>query len=113
MKEVRSKPKRVTGKTLDHLIEQEAAMSTRFRIMFDPAVLLWFWYAPAWPLDISPLLDICPQHDPIYSQTRSDVELRRNGVPIQDTPCWEPISQRPISLYTNEIIGVQGLRAVF
>jgi hypothetical protein len=88
-------------------------MPTRLRIMLVTVVLLLLWQPLVWALDIGPLLDTCPQHDPVYSQIRSDVEIRRNGVLVQDIPCSEPISQLPISQYTDELIVVQGLRAVF
>lgn len=76
-------------------------------------VLLVLWQSPARALDIGPLLNTCPQRDPVYSQIRSDFEIRRNGVPVGDIPCSEPISQLPIDQYTDEIIVEQGLRAVF
>ena len=88
-------------------------MPSYLKILFVPAVLLWLWHPQAWALDIGPLLATCPQHDPVYSQLRSDFELRRNGVSVRDIPCSEPISQLPVSQYTDEIIVVQGLRAVF
>jgi hypothetical protein len=77
------------------------------------AVLCLLWQSPVWAIDIGPLLSTCPQHDPVYSRIRSDFEIRRNGVLVQDIPCSEPISQLPISQYTDELIVVQGLRAVF
>lgn len=83
------------------------------QIRLVPAVLLLLWQSAAWALDIVPLLDTCPQRDPVYSQIRTDFEIRRNGVPVQDIPCSEPISQLPISQYTDELIVVQGLRAAF
>jgi|GEM_PF-644658 len=63
-------------------------------------------------IDIGTLLDTCPTHDPAYQQLRSDFELRRNGVPVGDIPCAEPISQLPTAQYTDEIIVMQSLRAV-
>jgi len=78
-----------------------------------PAVLLIAWHGLASAVNIGPLLDTCPQFDPAYSQIRSDFEIRRNGVVVQDVPCSEPVSQLPISQYTDELIVLQGLRAVF
>jgi hypothetical protein len=82
-------------------------------IILVPGILLLLWQPSAWALDIGPLLDTCPQRDPAYFQIRSDFEIRRNGVPVQEILCSEPISQLPISQYTDELIVVQGLRAVF
>jgi hypothetical protein len=84
-----------------------------FREILLPAVLLIAWHAPAYALNIGPLLDTCPQFDPSYSQIRNDFEIRRNGVVVQEVPCSEPVSQLPISQYTDELIVLQGLRAVF
>src|SRR5262249_39299624 len=64
--------------------------------------------SPVWAIDIGPLLSTCPQHDPVYSQIRSDFQIRRNGVLVQEIPCSEPISQLPTSQYTDELIVVQG-----
>jgi hypothetical protein len=93
--------------------ENKAMARIRIVICIISAVLFLLWLSPVWALDIGTLLSTCPQHDPVYSQIRSDFEIRRNGVLVQDIPCSEPISQLPISQYTDELIVVQGLRAVF
>lgn len=62
--------------------------------------------------DIGPILDTCPTHDPAYQQIRADFEIRHNSVLVGDIPCTEPISAMPIAQYTDELIVVQGLRAV-
>src|SRR5438067_8727214 len=77
------------------------------------AVLFLLGQSPVWSIDIGPFLSTCPQHDPVYSHIRSDFEIRRNGVLVRDIPCSEPISQLPRSEYTDELIVVQALRAVY
>ena len=87
-------------------------MAIQFRTLVIPAITAMFWQCPAWAFDIGPLLESCPQHDPAYTQIRNDFEIRRNGVPVLDIPCTEPVSAIPVSQYTDELIAVQALRAV-
>jgi hypothetical protein len=60
---------------VDHAFGEEAILPTRLRLMLLPAVLLWLWQAPTWALDIGPLLDTCPQHDPVYSQMMTGIDI--------------------------------------
>lgn len=87
-------------------------MAIHFRALVVPVIAATFWQYPARAFDIGPLLESCPQHDPAYTQIRNDFELRRNGVPILDIPCSEPVSAMPVAQYTDELIAVQALRAV-
>ena len=63
--------------------------------------------------DIKAFLDQCPTDDPIYDTLRSDIQLRRNGVLVGDIPCTAPVSQMPVSDYTDELIVVQALRTIY
>jgi len=63
--------------------------------------------------NIQLFLDTCPAGDPALTQIRSDFQIRRNGVLVGDIPCSEPISQLPVSQYTDELILLQGLRVIY
>jgi hypothetical protein len=63
--------------------------------------------------DLEEFLDTCPTLDPVYEQIRSDFDIRRNGVLAEDIPCSEPISGLPVSEYSDELITLQGLRAIY
>ena len=63
--------------------------------------------------NIKEFLDECPNGDPIYQQIRADFKIRRNGVEVGNVPCTEPISQMPLSQYTDELILLQALRAMY
>ena len=75
----------------------------------------------AWPAsagageipNIKAFLEQCPTADPIYNTLRADVQLRRNGALVGAIPCAAPISQLPISQYTDELIVVQALRTIY
>lgn len=61
--------------------------------------------------NIKQFLDKCPQNDPIYSKLRSDFILRKNGVPIGEIDCTEPVSS--LSPYKEELEFLQGLRTIY
>jgi hypothetical protein len=63
--------------------------------------------------NIAEFLKICPNNDPHYAEIRNDFKIRRNGVLVGDIPCTEPVSNLPLSQYTEELITLQGLRAVY
>ena len=63
--------------------------------------------------DLQEFLDTCPTLDPVYEQIRGDFDIRRNGVLVGDIPCSEPISGLRVSQYTDELIVLQGLRAIY
>ena len=63
--------------------------------------------------NINTFLNQCPTNDPMYSQFRSDFEIRREGVIVGDVPCSEPISAMPIAQYTDELIALQTLRITY
>lgn len=63
--------------------------------------------------DIAAFLEECPTNDPMYSQIRSDFVIRREGVVVGALSCSEPISAMPVSQYTDELIVVQALRAIY
>lgn len=63
--------------------------------------------------DIRLFLDQCPQNDPAIAIIRSDFQLRRNGVVAEMPPCTEPVSTMATAAYTDELIILQGLRAIY
>ena len=62
---------------------------------------------------IDTFLEQCPTNDPIYAQIRSDFEIRKNGVLVGNPPCTQPVSAMPIAQYTDELIAIQALRAIY
>ncbi len=64
--------------------------------------------------DIRRFLDQCPQNDPAIAIIRADFQLRRYGVVIADLPpCTEPVSAMATAAYSDELIILQGLRAIY
>ena len=64
-------------------------------------------------LNIESFLDKCPLNDPAYATIRADFEIRRNGDIVGEIDCSEPVSNLPVSEYTNELIVLQGLRTIY
>jgi hypothetical protein len=63
--------------------------------------------------NIASFLEQCPTNDPMYSQIRSDFEIRREGVVVGDINCSEPVSAMPVAQYTDEVIVAQALRTIY
>src|SRR5437867_514445 len=64
--------------------------------------------------NIRQFLDQCPQTDPAIAQIRKDFEVRRGGILVAELPpCTEPVSAMPASLYSDELIVLQGLRVIY
>lgn len=63
--------------------------------------------------DIRAFLETCPANDPMYAQIRSDFEIRVEGVPVGAIACSEPVSAMPLAQYSDELIIVQALRAIY
>jgi hypothetical protein len=65
--------------------------------------------------NIKAFLDTCPKNDPAYNQIKSDFTIRHNGVivPADSIACSEPVSSLPIAQYTDELIILQSLRAIY
>ena len=63
--------------------------------------------------NVAAFLEQCPANDPVYLQIRNDFEIRREGTVVGDIPCSEPISAMQIAQYTDELIAVQTLRAIY
>ena len=57
----------------------------------------------------------CPTSDPIFATIVSDFKIRRDGVLINAAAlsCSPPISTIPISDYTDELVLLQALRAIY
>jgi hypothetical protein len=90
---------------------KERTMTRHLTILFAIPALLLVYQSPAWSIEIGPLLDTCPQHDVAYQQIRNDFEIRRNGVPVTEISCTEPVSAMDAAHYSDELIAVQALRA--
>jgi len=58
-------------------------------------------------------LDTCPQRDPNLGRILSDFYIFRDGVRVTSFPCIEPVSAMPVAQYTDELIYVQVLRAMY
>lgn len=71
---------------------------------------------PTYPHGIAHLgqfIEQCPTLDPAIALIRADFDLRRNGVPIGEVACSEPISALPIAQYTDALIALQTLRIAY
>ncbi|MGB9364940.1 MAG: VWD domain-containing protein [Xanthobacteraceae bacterium] len=57
----------------------------------------------------------CPTADPIFATIISDFKIRRDGVLINAAAltCTAPISSIPIAAYTDELVLLQALRAIY
>lgn len=71
--------------------------------------------AHAYICNNSQFFEQCPTADPIFSTIVSDFKIRRNGVLINVAAlsCTPPISIIPISDYTDELVLLQALRAIY
>ena len=63
--------------------------------------------------NIDQFLNGCPNNDPLYPKIREDFIIRRNGQLVDDIHCSEPLSQMPLTEFTDELISVQALRAIY
>ncbi len=63
--------------------------------------------------NIGEFLEVCPTQDPAYSQIRSDFHLRHNDVLVGSLSCTGPVSAVPIADWTDELVVIQGLRAIY
>jgi hypothetical protein len=70
--------------------------------------------ARAWICN-EPFVEQCPTADPIYQTIIGDFKIRRDGVPVNvaGITCTPPISAIPIASYTDELILLQALRAIY
>lgn len=71
--------------------------------------------ARAYICDNAQFFEQCPTLDPIFATIVSDFKIRRDGVLINRAAltCTPPISAMPISDYTDEIVLLQALRAIY
>ncbi|MFN8491729.1 MAG: hypothetical protein U0350_29285 [Caldilineaceae bacterium] len=97
-------------------LEGHAFHPTTHSISIPPdAINITFTLNPPLPTggiaNIKQFLDKCPQNDPIYSKLRSDFILRKNGVPIGEIACTEPVSN--LSPYRQEVEFLQALRTIY
>jgi hypothetical protein len=71
--------------------------------------------ARAYICDNAQFFEQCPTADPIFSTILSDFKIRRDGVLINAAAltCTPPISAMPISAYTDELVLLQALRAIY
>ena len=63
--------------------------------------------------NVKAFLDTCPGRDPNLAQILSDFQIFRDGVWVTSFPCTEPVSAMPITQYTDELIYLQVLRAMY
>jgi hypothetical protein len=71
--------------------------------------------ARAYICDNAQFFEQCPTTDPIFSTIVSDFKIRKDGVLIDPTTltCTAPISAMQISAYTDELVLLQALRAIY
>lgn len=71
--------------------------------------------AEAWICNSAKFFEECPTTDPIVSNIISDFKIRKDGVLINAAAliCTPPISTIPISAYTDELVLLQALRAIY
>src|SRR6266566_8891322 len=71
--------------------------------------------AEAFICDNAQFFDECPTTDPIFATIVSDFKIRRDGVLINAATltCTPPISTMAISAYTDELVLLQSLRAIY
>ena len=64
-------------------------------------------------VNIGVFLSQCPDRDPAYAQIVHDFELRRDGLPVSEAPCTEPIGAMAVAQYSDTLIVRQGLRVIY
>jgi len=63
--------------------------------------------------DIDVFLETCPTEDPAYDTIRAGFRLLKDGVLVGDLECTGCVLTLPIEDWTDELIAVQTLRAIF
>jgi hypothetical protein len=63
--------------------------------------------------NIDRFVDQCPTNDPALEQIRGDFEIRRDGIPTALPLCTEPVSLMSDAAYTDELMLLQALRAMY
>jgi hypothetical protein len=63
--------------------------------------------------NVQEFLDTCPQSDPNLPEILNDFQIRQDDVLVTDFPCTEPVSQMPAAQYTDPLIALQVLRAMY
>lgn len=71
--------------------------------------------AAAYICDNSQFFEMCPQTDPVYATIIADFKIRKDGTLINPATitCTPPISAIPIAQYTDELVLLQALRAIY
>lgn len=83
------------------------------KLMIGIIFLLFSEIASSQICDIKKFLEQCPMTDPNIDTILSDFEIRLNGEKITELPCVEPVSELPISEYTQPLIVLQTLRTIY
>jgi hypothetical protein len=63
--------------------------------------------------NIQLFLDTCPQRDPALPQILDSFQIRRDSMLVSAFPCTEPVSTMAVAQYTDELIALQVLRAMY
>jgi hypothetical protein len=79
------------------------------------AVVLLVHPARAYICDNALFFEQCPTSDPIFATIISDFKIRKNGTLIDASTltCTPPISAMPIANYSDELLLLQALRAIY
>jgi hypothetical protein len=75
--------------------------------------MLFSVFASSQICDIKNFLEQCPMNDPNIEIILSDFDILLNGEKITEFPCNDPISELPISEYTDPLIVLQTLRTIY
>ncbi len=63
--------------------------------------------------NIDDFLEKCPTEDPAFATMTNDFTILKDGNSVTEFPCSSPISQLPISQYTDTLVFLQGLRVMY
>lgn len=75
----------------------------------------WMNLAEAYICNNAQFFEECPTSDPIFPKIVGDFKIRKDGALINAAAvaCTPPISAMPISAYTDELVLLQALRAIY
>lgn len=63
--------------------------------------------------NVQQFLDTCPSSDPNLQTILGHFQIRLDGALVTSFPCTEPVSQMPVASYTDPLIALQVLRAMY
>src|SRR5260370_4002448 len=98
-------------------INKREIMQLKYILVFWLAVVLLGLTNPAraYICDNAQFFEQCPTADPAFSKFITDFKIRKNGVLINPATltCNAPVSAIPIAQWTDELVLLQSLRAIY